>query len=61
MTDLRWVRSFLGHSGLAEAGKKNRFEQGADFRHPEISHGPSAGDARITTVDGQPAGFREFR
>src|SRR6516165_11335513 len=60
-------RSFLGHPGLAQAGEKSCFEQGPDLRHAPISRSAngSAGfeprNARVTTVDGQPPGFRELR
>src|SRR5207245_3187118 len=60
-------RSFLGHPGLAQAGEIGCFEQGPDLRHAPISGsadgsgGLEACDARVTTVGGQPAGFRKLR
>src|SRR6266446_7938607 len=51
---------FLRHSSLAQADEVSGFEQGADPRHPEISDGLQAGEARKTIVAAQPAGFGEF-
>src|SRR5439155_25151361 len=44
---IRGRRLFLGHSGLAQAGEINGFEQGADLRHSEILRVLQAGDARV--------------
>ena len=52
--------SLLRHPGLAKAGEIGGFVQGADLRHPELSDGLQTGDARITIVAAQPAGFGEF-
>ena len=51
---------FFRHCGQPKAGEVSGFEQGADFRHPEISGGLQVGDARITTVNAQASGFGEF-
>jgi hypothetical protein len=53
-------RSFLRHSGLAQADEISGFEQGTDLRHPPIPNGPHAGDARPTTFASQPTCFGEF-
>jgi feruloyl esterase len=53
--------SLLRHPGLAQTGEISGLEEGADLRHPEIPNGPQTGEARITTIAVQPAGFGEFR
>jgi len=52
--------SLLRHPGLTETGEIRGFEQGADFRHPEILDGLHAGDAKIATVAHEFPGFSEF-
>src|SRR5215472_14782774 len=53
-------RSLLRHPRLAQAGEVSGFKQGSDFRHPEISDGLQAGDARIPIIAAQPAGFSKL-
>src|SRR5262252_1876992 len=55
----RGAASLLRHPGLAQAGKKSRFEQGVVLRHPEKSL-PQACDARIRALALQPAGLGQF-
>jgi hypothetical protein len=51
--------SLLRHLGLAQAGEIGGFEQGADFRHPEIEDRFKERDIRrIVAI--QPAGSCEF-
>ena len=52
---------FFRHPGLALAGEKGGLDQGADFRHPVRYGGLQVGDARITTIGGEPPRFGEFR
>ena len=49
----------FGHPGLSQAGEIGGFVQGTDIGHPEKIAGGrlQAGDARITIVAVQPAGF----
>src|SRR5437762_13139343 len=52
--------SFLRHPGLAQTGEIGGFDQGADVGHSPRFGGPQAGDAGITIVADQHAGFREL-
>src|SRR6516162_10836766 len=53
-------RSFFRHARLAQADEINSFEQGANLRTSKGSHGPQTGDARITIIAAQSAGFGKF-
>ena len=50
----------LPASRPAEGRRKKWLRKGADLRQPEKSRGLQAGDARISIVAAQPAGFGEF-
>jgi hypothetical protein len=55
-------RLFLRHAGLAQSSEIGGVEQSADIRYqrPKISGRLQAGDARVTVVKAEPAGFNKF-